>query len=301
MQAQVSARLARFPHPIRIGWTPRRVADFDFGAPVVAAALVDVTGDGRDELMVLTAGELIAIEGLGTGKAGVIARVALAGPDNVPRPRDAFGEISVVATEFGNELWVRSSSKARGERFAATLPLVATGSFEGMPACAPRLSPLVPGRGLLVGKDSGLPPLYHAARCTRPYYDENGEAAVGTASLDTAETLTLTLTPCASREGCKGAPRTQAVSGVGFAFASGDVDRDGRAEVVAAAAKPPSTGERLTVFESRADSLHVEDRFDFELGAVAVVIGQLDDDEELEVVSLHRAFRTFPVEIWLWN
>jgi len=301
MQAQVSARLARFPHPIRIGWSPRRMADFDFGAEVIAGALADLDGDGRDELLVLTTTEVVAISGLGANKVEVVARVALPGPENVPRPRDPLGEVDVVSTETGTELWVRSSTMARGVRFAATLPLQVIGTFDGMPACAPRVSALVPGRGLLVGKGTELPPLYHAARCTRTFYDEHGEPATGMAVVDTAETLTLTLAPCASWAGCDERQPAQAVSGVGFAFASADLDRDGRAEVVAAAAKPPGTGERLTIFESRADSLHVEDRFDFELGAVAVVIGQLDADEELEVVSLHRRFRTRPVEVWVWN
>ncbi|MBT8491460.1 MAG: hypothetical protein KJO07_00255, partial [Deltaproteobacteria bacterium] len=154
--------------------------------------------------------------------------------------------------------------------------------------------------GLLVAQRPDLPAVLYAVRCGLGFYDPAGQRRAARAVLDADGTLTLAVLGC-SDQSCDKLQRAQAIADAGTAFATADIDRDGLPEVVAAGGGPPGSGERITIFESRPDRWRKQHHVDFKLGAGSVVIGQFDDDDELEILSLHRKLRTNPVELWLWN
>ena len=301
IDGHAQARQARYPRPIAIKFKPRRIADFNFDQPVLAAIAANVDGSGPDELVILTSTELIVLGGVGGGKLHVSKRVDLkkaAGGIAARRPRDPRGEISL--DRGSNTLWVRSSELASGVKVALGGELAGGARFSGFPSCAPGTLPAVPGRSLMVGKQADLPALLYAARCGHPYYGDDGQDQIARAVLDSSGTLSVAVFGCQSLP-CKSILRVQAIADAGSAFALADIDRDGLPELVSAAGGAPNARERVSIFESRPDSWRSEARFDFSMGAVAIVVGQFDDDEELEVVSLHRKFRSLPVEVWRWN
>jgi hypothetical protein len=295
-------RQARYPIDIDIRWQTRQIADFDFGAPVLAAQAVQLDGKGPEELVILTTTELIALSGIGSGRPDVVQRLALgSGLAAAERwPRDPRGEIAMAMTAQGTELRVRSSAMATGARIPVALPLKIVGTFGGYPACGESTLKAVPGRALLVGTSADLPAVLYAIRCGRDFFDRNGESQASRAVLDASGTLTLAVFGCQDGD-CRKVLRAQAIADAGTAFAVADIDRDGLPELVAAGGEAPGDTEKLTIYESRPDAWRTEHRVEVKLGAVAVVIGQFDSDQELEVLSLHREFRTNPVELWLWN
>lgn len=301
LQAQVKERLSRLPHPIEIKWAPRRIADFDFGDPVLAAAPADVVPGGAEELVVVTAEEIIILGGIGRRRAEVLARATLPGADAKIRPRDPVGDVVMVRGSSGPELWVRSSARAKGTRYSVSLPLAPIGEISGFPVCPGKLAKLVAGKNQLSGAEQALPDLFYGARCARDFFDVTGHPAAGQAVLEPGHALTVKALSCTSPgSGCS-ASGAQQLEAVGSAYSLADLDRDGLLEVVAAAANAPGTSERVTVFELRGSRMEVGYHHDFKLGAASVVIGQFDDDTELEVLSVHRRFRRTPVELWLWN
>jgi len=297
--AEVRLRLSRMPKPIEIRWRPKRIADFDFGNGVLAAAAHDLDRDGREELLILTSRELVAIQGVGSGSASVLARVDLDGGPAVPAVRDPLGAIAISEDEGAVSIWLRTSELARGQQLKGSLPLRVVARFEGVPLCPPKVAPMVPGRNLLVGRGHKLPPLFYALRCLRGYFDESGQSTTGYAVLDTSGQLSVMTKACSGPEQCGGEKRLE-VNDTGYAFAAADIDRDGKLEVVSAGTGAPGDRETVRVREVGAKTT-LEHKRSFRLGAVAIVIGQFDEDEELEVVSLHRRFRKTPVEVWLWN
>ncbi|MBT8495134.1 MAG: hypothetical protein KJO07_18960, partial [Deltaproteobacteria bacterium] len=149
IDAAAKDRQSRYPKNIDIRWQVRQIGDFDFDAPVLAALAVQLDGEGPQELVVLTASELIALRGIGQGRPDVVQRLALKPKLGVAErwPRDHRGEIALVGTGAQAQLLVRSSASARGGKLAARLPLAIESSFSGFPACDGGSFTAVPGRG----------------------------------------------------------------------------------------------------------------------------------------------------------
>lgn len=311
MRESRDARVARLPDPVDIQWQRRRIADFDFRSPVLAAAFADLEPGGAEELVILTTDELVVLRGVAT-RPEVAARLAL--PESLGRstapPRDPLGAIVVERPDprhGGSVLRIRSSANRLGAELPARLPLAVAKTFEGIPLCGEQRLTIAPGRNLLAAPASGdpsvagLPPLFHAARCGRPFYGASGALRRARAVVDTAASLALEVYACGAEASACDELLWASEAQAGTAFSVTDLDRDGYPELVAAGDTTPGSADRITIWEARPDGLREELAVDLKLGVAAVAIGQADGDPELEVVTLQRRFRSTSFEVWLWN
>jgi hypothetical protein len=166
--AHVPARVPPMPVPVR--WQAKRVASIPLDAPLLALAAGDLDGDARDELVALTAREVVILGPDGDGFA-VRARAALPAEPAAVRPRTPVGTL-VVHDGDGDgrdEVAARSSEQARGVVLASQVApraqprgkagpaLEERGRAAGFPLCAGVLGQLEPGRHEFAGVLPGAP------------------------------------------------------------------------------------------------------------------------------------------------
>src|SRR5206468_7233117 len=91
LDAAAASHVARLvpPVPIAVKWKPQKLGSLDLGAPVVAVAAADLDGDGKAEVYLVTAREVIAV-GF-AGRLHKLGHVAFGGDPAVPAPRDVVG------------------------------------------------------------------------------------------------------------------------------------------------------------------------------------------------------------------
>ena len=104
------------PTPISIRWRARRISSVDLGSPLLAMESVDLDGNGRAEIVALTARELLVIALQGRRTLRVLSRVALPPKPAALRPRDPVG--TLVVRDFNGDgqiaIAARSSHQSRG-------------------------------------------------------------------------------------------------------------------------------------------------------------------------------------------
>ena len=154
-------------------------------------------------------------------------------------PRD------VVATAIvdGDELVASVSSWARSLRVRKAKTLTATAGLPGFAVCPGEVLQLAPGRNYFGDAGTGR----YAVRCRAGLVEPDGHPLRVRAELSLANKLDIALERCATTNlGCQPIARYD-YNAVGVAFDVTDVERDGKPEVIYAAAGAPGDPDVLKV------------------------------------------------------
>ena len=274
----------------------------------LAVAVADLDGDGRAEIVVLGARELVVFA-LEAGALSERARVRLDEPPASIRSRSRTGALLVTALdgEPGVSILARTSDGASGARFAWKAAEKAAGTL--VPGTLVKRGPLTyyplaavgaPGKrrvavtDLTPGRDSFeakhvffLPadanPESPAALPEELYALEASTvgATVFWGAVDLAGTLLIYKGQLDKADGKLG--------NVGYAFEIVDLDGDGAPEVVTSDAAPPGGPDQVVIRRMRgATPAGSIARFSSKLGIVSISSGDPEGDGVLAVFALAR-------------
>lgn len=330
--ARVPARVP--PTPVAVRWQARRVASIPLDAPLLALAAGDLDGDARDELVALTAREVVILGPDGDGFA-VRTRAPLPAEPAAVRPRTPVGTL-VVHDGDGDgrdEVAARSSEQARGIVIASRPAsraqpkgkpgpaLEERGRVAGFPLCDGVLGQLEPGRhdfgGVLpatpgaapapaaAATDASLPPLpprFWSARCSRSLVDPAGRGLAVAAVVAADGTLTMTSRPrCAAAEqGCP-APAEIRLAGAGVAFEIADLDRDGHPEIAVTRAAAPGEPDEVEISTWSGSDLRSRFRRGFTGGVVGLAAGDFHGRGAPTLIGAVRLLGSHRVDLWSFN
>jgi VCBS repeat protein len=285
------------PRPRRLLFRPQKTP-LALGAPLLALAAADLDGDGRAELLALTADELVV---LSVDREATTVRqvLALEGPPPVPRPREPVGALVVA----DGQILARTSEHALGLVAAPDKGLLArAGTFKSYALCALHdangkqhiaAATLGPGVSWFAGSAVAFQPALAMAPAL-PAKIVAATCGGGILAVADAEgKLRLW------RDGDQ-APWI-VLDGVGTAFQVVDLDADGQLEVVASAYRPPGTGDVLGVWRLAADGSATLVRRGNPLtgGIVAVAAGDFDGDGLPDIVAAVRLVGSTRSDLWL--
>ena len=324
------------PVPVPVRWGARRVSSISLDAPLLALGAGDLDGDQQDELLVLTASELVVLGQDGRTLASRVRARLSAEPATV-RPRDPVGTL-VVGDADGDgraEVAVRSSEQASGAVLAMRDgALVEVGQIAGFPLCTGTVGQLVTGRNYF--EESALPeapgtspeapgtpfpeaagtspeapgtplapPLparFLSARCHQGLVDPAGRALAVAATVAADHTLWLEARVTCPPGDAACPPSASARHGqAGTALALADMDRDGQPEVALAQAAAPGDPDAVTVLSWAGDTLHPVFERRFTGGVAGLAAGDFDGDGAPELVGAVRLLGSNRVDLWLFN
>jgi hypothetical protein len=295
----VATNTPKPPRPVAVSWRARRLGAIDL--PLLAVEAGDIDGDGTPELVGLTTAEVVVIEITG-GKVTIAARANLPAKPALVRSRDPIGSLVID----GAEIAARSSEQEVGGRFRwSESALVAVGEIADFPLCSGISARLASGRNTFDGATAKVPeplaPLFarsfYSAEC-RDHIGADGARFSTAAVSDTGRVVRVA---CAAGDNsCPAAAVASVeVESAGFAFEIADVDRDGRAEVIASRGQAPGVKDRVRAFAHVDGSAkQVFDHY-FEGGVVALVAPDLDGDGAREVIAAVRMWRSQRIDLWV--
>jgi hypothetical protein len=292
LDAASAARVPRLvpPVPVTLRWRPQKLGSLELGAPLVAVTAADLDADGKAELYLITAREVVAV-GV-AGKLRELGRVAFTGEPAVPASRDVVGTAvvdgsAVIAgvSSWASDLRVEWRGKA----------LTARPGPGGFMVCGDRLQ-LAPGRNHF---RDGAAALY-GARCRDDLVDPAGMPLRVRGELSLAGGLEVTLARCAPT----GTAGTECVAAgvvqlrdVGVAFDLADVDRDGVPDAIVSSASAPGDPDSVRVIALGRPGKPTFKR-SFNAGVAGVVATDGDGDGVAEVIALVRSVGATRVELW---
>ena len=293
------------PVPIVPRWQAQKLGSIDLGAPLVAVAAADLDGDGKAEVYLVTAREVIAVATAGRA-VRELGRVAFAGDPAVPASRDVVG----TAVVDGSTLVAATSAWAKDLRVewrAGTL----TGRIgaAGLRVCGDRMQ-LAPGRNHFREGSAAL----FGARCRDDLTDPAGYPLHLRGELSAAGSLDVAVARCAvDGTACRPAG-SYALRDVGSAFEIADVDRDGTPDLVVSTASPPGDADAVRVVslatlpdalasggrKERGTSAAGKPMFKkpFNGGVAGVVVADGDGDGAAEVICMVRLAGATRVDLW---
>ena len=320
------------PRPVQVRWQARRLASIAFDAPLLGLAGADLDGDGRDELIALTARELVVLAHDGQGLA-VHSRASLPAEPATIRPRAPVGAL-VVRDRDGDgrdEIAARSSEHARGAVFALAQggkpgagpgarhdvwALEERGQVAGFPLCADVLGQLEPGRNVFdrvaevapaaaaaeAGLLPALPARFWSARCNVALVDPVGRplAAAGVVARDGTLLLTRRVR-CAPAEPDCPAPAEARHAGAGTVFEIADIDRDGQAEIAVTRAAAPGDPDEVEVLTWAGGELRSRFRRSFTGGVVGLAAGDFLGRGAPTLIGAVRLLDSHRVDLWSFN
>ena len=267
------------PVPVRIAWKPVRLGSLDLGGQLVTVEAGDLDGDGKGELYAVTQREVIAISL--DKKARILARIAYSGEPSARLPRDLFG----TAVIDNNALVAKCSGWAselraswNGKALVGTLGDATAGNL----VCkGERLLP-VAGRNHF---GDAANPIYDV-RCRANLVDPEGKPMTTRATLAAGKMLVTAN------------DKTFELKDYGVAFALGDVDRDGKPEIVVTGANAPGDPDAVKVMTLGGDEKKGLFRKSFQGGVAGVAIVDGDGDGVTEVIAVVRLVGSPRVDIW---
>ncbi len=267
------------PVPVKVAWKPVRLGSLDLGAQLVTVEAGDLDGDGKGELYAVTQREVIAI-GLDK-KAKILARTAYAGEPSARLPRDLFG----TAVIDGNALVAKCSGWASELRASwSGKSLVGTiGDASG---------------GNLVCKDERLQPVKgrnHFGDVANPIYDVRCRTDLVDPE---GKPMSVRATLGATKLVVVANAKPYELRDYGVAFALGDVDRDGKPEIVVTGASAPGDPDAVKVITLGGDEKKGLFRKAFQGGVAGVAIVDGDGDGITEVIAVVRLVGSPRVDIW---
>ena len=280
------------PKKVAIKWRLTKLGTVDLGAPLVALTGADLDGDGKGELYAVTAREVVALAIKGK-KLDEVGRVAFTGDPAMPVPRDVVGSAvadgqAVIASVSA---WTHSLRVTwKGKSLAAELGEV------GIAVCPGEVAQLAPGRDYFGDDKTGI----YGARCRRGLVETDGHPLRLRAELSLASRLSVNVERCAAANlGCSAAGHFEYPS-AGFAFELADVERDGKPEVIYAAAGAPGDPDILRVITlGDDDKKHPRLKRQFAAGGVAgLAVIDLDGDGVDEVIAGVRLVGSSRVDVW---
>jgi hypothetical protein len=280
------------PKKVALAYKLGKLGTIDLGAPLVTLAAGDLDGDGRGELYAVTADDVIAI-GLGTDKKPrELGRVPFTGDRTVGAPRDVVGSAIVD----GATLVASASTFARSLRLSWKKGvLVGEVGEPGFLLCPGERAQLAPGRNYFGDATTGS----YGARCTSALVDADGYPLRARAQLSVASKLDVAVERCAAKDlGCQPTARHE-VGNVGVAFEVADVDRDGKPEVIYAAAGAPGDADTLRVVTLGDDDKKPKLKKAFTAGGIAgIAFADLDGDGAPEAIAAVRLVGASRVDLW---
>jgi hypothetical protein len=284
MAKLVAARAPKIvpPVPVKVAWKPVRLGSLDLGAQLVTVESGDLDGDGKGELYAVTQREVLAI-GLDK-KAKILARAAYTGDASARLPRDLFG----TAVIENNVLVAKCSGWASEMR--------ASWSGKSLVSTTGDAS-----AGNLVCKDERLVPVAgrnHFGDVASPVYDVRCRANLVDPE---GKPLAVRATLGANKMTVVANGKTFELRDYGVAFALGDVDRDGKAEIVVTGASAPGDPDAVKVITLGGDEKKGLFRKSFQGGVAGVAIVDGDGDGVTEVIAVVRLVGSPRVDIWRLN
>jgi hypothetical protein len=276
------------PVPVALKWKLQKLGSLDLGAPLVAITAADLDGDGKAELYLVTAREVIAV-GV-AGKLRELGRVAFAGEPAVPASRDVVG----TAVVDGNTVIAGVSAWAKDLRVEwRGKALSAKHGAGGFLVCGDRLQ-LATGRNHF---REGAAAMF-GARCRTDLTDAAGAPLRIRGELSAAGVLDVGVERCAaSGADCKLAATYQ-YKDVGVAFDIADVDRDGTPEVIISSASAPGDADAVRVIALGSPGNKVTFKKTFNGGVAGVTAADGDGDGVPEVIAVVRLAGATRVDVW---
>jgi hypothetical protein len=280
------------PKKLAIGYKLGKLGTIDLRAPLLTLAAGDLDGDGKAELYAVTAHDVIAI-GLGPDKKPrELGRVAFGGDRTVGAPRDVVG----TAVVEGAAVVASASTFAKSLRLTWKKGvLVGEPGEPGFLVCPGERARLAPGRNYFGDVTTGS----FGVRCTNALVDADGYPLRARAQLSLANKLDIAVERCAAKDlGCQPTARHE-YANVGVAFEIADVDRDGRPEVLYAAAGAPGDPDTLRIVTLGDDDKKPKLKKAFTAGGVAgIAVADLDGDGAPEAIAAVRLVGASRVDLW---
>jgi len=294
LDAAVAARAPKLvpPVPLVPRWRAQRLGPIDLGADPVAVAAADLDGDGKAELYIVTAREVIAVSL--AGRPRELGRVAFTGEPAVPEPRDTVG---AAVVERGAVI-ASVSSFQRGMRVAwRGKVLVGEPGEPGFELCPGERAQLVPGRNYF-GEGAAATFITRCAAAVDP----QGYPLKLRAQLSTGSKLEVTVARCAADGSACADAAHYSYANVGTAFELADLDRDGAPELVYSAAVAPGDRDYVKVLTLGEDEKRARLRKPASAeGVVGLAVADVNGDGAPHVIAVVRLFapdQPGHVELW---
>jgi hypothetical protein len=281
MAKLVAARAPKLvpPVPVKIAWKPVRLGSLDLGGQLVTVEAGDLDGDGKGELYAVTQREVLAI-GLDK-KAKILARTPYTGEPASRLSRDFFGTAVIENTALVAKCSGWASELRVSWKNKALVGTLADASAGNLVCKGERLVP-VPGRNHF---GDAANPIYDV-RCRTDLVDPEGKPLTARATLAAGKMLVTAN------------DKTFELKDYGVAFALGDVDRDGKPEIVVTGANAPGDPDAVKVMTLGGDEKKALFRKTFQGGVAGVAIVDGDGDGIAEVIAVVRLVGSPRVDIW---
>jgi len=285
MARLVAARAPKLvpPVPAKIAWKPVRLGSLDLGGALVTVEAGDLDNDGKGELYAVTQREVLAI-GLDK-KAKILGRTPYTGAPSARLPRDLFG---TAAFDQGRGLVAKCSgwdSELRVSWQQGVLVGAVQDAKQGNLVCANARMKPVPGRNHFGDVKN---PVYDM-RCRDNLVDPTGAPMrIETTLFDRKLVVNVSASDSKQYE----------LAEYGIAFAVGDVDRDGKPEIVVTTANAPGDPDAVKVITLGGDEKKGLFRKAFQGGVAGVAIVDGDGDGVTEVIAVVRLVGSPRVDIW---
>lgn len=292
LAALEAARGPRLQPPVKVDirWRAVRLGSIEPGAAFVALAGADLDGDGRGELYVVTAREVVAFA-IRSGRPVELGRVPFAGERTLAGPRDAVG----TAVVEGGELVAASSAYVKELRVSwANKKLVAQAGGAGFLLCPGERVPLAAGRNYFGSAGNH----FYAARCRDDLVDAEGHPLRIRAELGLKGKLAVTVQRCAAGgTACQPAAGAE-YTGVGAAFEIDDIDRDGTPEVIVSDDSTLPDPDYVKVLALGRDDKKAVFRKQFNGGVAGLASIDSDGNKVAEVFAAVRLPGATRVDLW---